>query len=322
MKKSELNLVSVGSEIMSKKTNEVLTVNNISEVDGKIKYQLSNGKTTTQSSLLRWYELQQVKPVEEKPVEEKPVDPKSVKLTDLEKEAMTILRDNEFDNCFDREFFDNPPTWVFVITEGLSCGVQRAKGVVGSLVKKGLVIVDEGDYNNNSKQYDTGISLTDLGYEVGKLYFNSIGQTLEHNGGVEPKPVETVEVIPVEVKPVEVKPVETVKPVEVKPVNLVDQIVEYASTHKYIVKHNSDHIVIKGSNKKNLVEIHSSKRAINLVVRHQIYSEEEQMVLNNCRIVGNGTFVLDLKFEITKLDEFINTLNRASQYVPVKKSKK
>lgn len=188
MKKSELNLVSVGSEIMSKKTNEVLTVNNIDKVDGKIKYQLSNGKSTTQSSLLRWYELQPVKPVE--------------------------------------------------------------------------------------------------------------------------------------VKPVEVKPVETVKPVEPKPVNLVDQIVEYANTHKYIVKHNSDHIVVKGSNKKNLVEIHSSKRAINLVVRHQIYSEEEQMVLNNCRIVGNGTFVLDLKFEITKLDEFINTLNRASQYVPVKKSKK
>lgn len=184
MKKSELNLVSVGSEIKSKKTNEVLTVNNINEVDGKIKYQLSNGKTTTQSSLLRWYELQ-----------------------------------------------------------------------------------------------------------------------------------------PVEVKPVEVKPVET-KPVETKPVNLVDQIVKYCDTHNYIVKHNSDHIVIKGSNKKNLVEIHSSKRAINLVVRHQIYSENEQMVLNNCRIVGNGTFVLDLKFEITKLDEFINTLNRASQYVPVRKSKK
>ena len=203
MKKSELNLVSVGSEIMSKKTNEVLTVNNISEVDGKIKYQLSNGKSTTQSSLLRWYELQQVKPVEEKPVEVKPVEEKPV-------------------------------------------------------------------------------------------------------------------------NPVEVKPVETVeeKPVEIKPVNLVDQIVEYANTHKYIVKHNSDHIVVKGSNKKNLVEIHSSKRAINLVVRHQIYSEEEQMVLNNCRIVGNGTFVLDLKFEITKLDEFINTLNRASQYVPVRKSKK
>lgn len=205
MKKSELNLISVGSEIMSKKTNEVLTVNNIDKVDGKIKYQLSNGKSTTQSSLLRWYELQQVKPVEEKPVDVKPVEPKPV----------------------------------------------------------------------------------------------------------EPKPVETVEPKPVEVKPV-----------EPKPVNLVDQIVEYADTHKYIVKHNSDHIVVKGSNKKNLVEIHSSKRAINLVVRHQIYSEEEQMVLNNCRIVGNGTFVLDLKFEITKLDEFINTLNRASQYVPVKKSKK
>lgn len=204
MKKSELNLVSVGSEIKSKKTNEVLTVNNITEFDSKIKYQLSNGKTTTQSSLLRWYELQSVETV--KPVEEKPVNP------------------------------------------------------------------------------------------------------------VEVKPVETVEV----------KPVETVKekPVEVKPVNLVDQIVEYANTHKYIVKHNSDHIVVKGSNKKNLVEIHSSKRAINLVVRHQLYSEEEQMVLNNCRIVGNGTYVLDLKFEITQLNEFITALNRANEYVPVKKSKK
>jgi hypothetical protein len=196
MKKSELNLVSVGSEVKSKKTNEVLTVNNITEVEGKVKYELSNGKTTTQSSLLRWYELQSVEPVATKPVE------------------------------------------------------------------------------------------------------------------------------PVEVKPVEpVEPVE-VKPVEVKPVNLVDQIVEYCNTHKYIVKHNSDHIVIKGSNKKNLVEIHSSKKAINLVVRHQLYSEDEQMVLNNCRIVGNGTFVLDLKFEITKLDEFINTLNRATAYVPSKKSKK
>lgn len=190
MKKSELNLVSVGSEIINKRNNnEVVTINSINEVDGKIKYQLSNGKTTTQSSLLRWYELQQV------------------------------------------------------------------------------------------------------------------------------------EVKPVEVKPIEVKPVEE-KPVEVKPVNLVDQIIEYCNTNKYIVKHNSDHIAIKGSNKKNLVEIHSSKRAINLVVRHQLYTEEEQMVLNNCRIVGNGTFVLDLKFEITKLDEFIDTLNRASQYVPVKKSKK
>lgn len=313
MKKSELNLVSVGSEIKSKRTDKVLTVNNINEVEGKVKYELSNGKTTTQSALLRWYELQPVEPVEVEEVEPS-VEQKAttIKLTPLETEAMWILKNNEYEDCFDREFFDNPTTWDFVITEGLSCGVKGAKGVLSSLVKKELVIIDqEGEYNSNSKQYDHGICLTELGYLVGM-------KALENYNPNEVKP--NKEQPPVEPTP-QPTPVE-VKPVEVKPINLIDQIVEYANTHKYIVKHNTDHIAIKGSNKKNLVEIHSSKRAINLVVRHQIYSEEEQMVLNNCRIVGNGTFTLDLKFEITKLDEFIDTLNRASQYVPVKKSKK
>lgn len=214
MKKSELSTLIIGSQIENKKNNEVFTINNIIEIDSKVKYHLSNDKTITASSMLRWYNLVQQETVEQV---ELPIVPAET---------------------------------------------------------------------------------------------------------VEPETVEVEIVEPdTTVEPVEPTPVE-VKPVEVKPVNLVDQMIEYCNIHKdkYIVKHNSDHIAIKGIiNKRNLVEIHSSKRAINLVVRHQIFSEEEQMILNNCRIVGNGTFTLDLKFEITKLDEFVNTLNRASVYVPVKK---
>lgn len=340
MKKSELGTLIIGSQIENKKNGEVFTINNITEIDSKVKYQLSNDKTITASSILRWYNLVQPETVEQvelpivpvetvepetvEQVEVKEVIPdttpeqldklveqeaKTIKLTPLETEAMWILKTNEYDNCFDRSY-GIASTWDFVVTENLSCGVQGAKGVLGSLVRKGLVIIDtEGDYNKNSKQYDHSITLTDLGYKVGL-------KALETFNPNEVKPsVEQIEQPPVQPTPVEVKPV------EVKPVNLVDQMIEYCNIHKdkYIVKHNSDHIAIKGINKRNLVEIHSSKRAINLVVRHQIFSEEEQMILNNCRIVGNGTFTLDLKFEITKLAEFVNTLNRASVYVPVKK---
>lgn len=330
MKKSELGTLIIGSQIENKKNGEVFTINNITEIDSKVKYQLSNDKTITASSILRWYNLVQqetveqvelpivpVEPVEQvEPEQPETVEPEptpDVKLTDLEKEAMWILKNNEYEDCFDREPFEDGTfwyrsAWCFSVIEGLSCGIQSAKGVLGSLVKKGLVIVDEGEYNYNSKQYDSSVRLTDLGYKVGL-------KALETFNPDNIKPVEQIEQPPVEPTP---QPTS----VEVKPVNLVDQIIEYCNTNKYIVKHNSDHIAIKSINKRNLVEVHSSKRATNLVVRHQLYSEEEQMVLNNCRIVGNGTFTLDLKFEITKLDEFVNTLNRASEYVPVRKSKK
>lgn len=235
MKKIELGTLIIGSQIENKKNGKVFTINNITEIDTKVKYQLSNDKTITASSMLRWYNLVQPETVEQVELPIVPVETVEP-VEQVEPETVETVEPNTVE-----------PNTVEV--------------------------------------------------EI-----------------VEPEPDTTVE--PVEPTPVEVKPV------EVKPVNLVDQMIEYCNIHKdeYIVKHNSDHIAIKGIiNKRNLVEIHSSKRAINLVVRHQIFSEEEQMILNNCRIVGNGTFTLDLKFEITKLDEFVNTLNRASVYVPVKK---
>lgn len=332
MKKSELGTLIIGSQIENKKNGEVFTINNITEIDNKVKYQLSNDKTITASSMLRWYNLvqpetveqvelpiapvetvepeEQVEPETEQPtIEVETVEPDtvekekieqlvdeevdSVKLTPLETEAMWILKTNEYGNCFDRS--DGiASTWDFVVTENLSCGVQGAKGVLGSLVRKGLVIIDtEGEYNTSSKQYDHSISLTDLGYKVGL------------------KALETF-------NPDNIKPVEP-KQVNVNTSNdLANEIFDYFTTQQntFTLKHNTDHSVIKLGRKK-LVEIYVSNTEVTVAVRQELYSEAEQANLDNSRIVKDYAFTL--KFKIHSLDEFKAVVNRASVYVPVKK---
>lgn len=332
MKKSELGTLIIGSQIENKKNGEVFTINNITEIDSKVKYQLSNNKTITASSMLRWYNLVQPETVEQVELPIVPVEPEeqvepeqptsevepetvetvepdtvekekieqlvdeevnSVKLTPLETEAMWILKTNEYDNCFDRSC-GVASTWDFVVTENLSCGVQGAKGVLGSLVRKGLVIIDtEGEYNKNSKQYDHGITLTDLGYKVGL------------------KALETF-------NPDNIKPVEP-KQVNVNTSNdLANEIFDYFTTQQntFTLKHNSDHSVIKLGRKK-LVEIYVSNTEVTVAVRQELYSEDEQANLDNSRIVKDYAFTL--KFKVHSLDEFKAVVNRASVYVPVKK---
>lgn len=337
MKKSELGTLIIGSQIENKKNGEVFTINNITEIDSKVKYQLSNDKTITASSMLRWYNLvqpetveqvelpiapvetvepeEQVEPETEQPtsevetVEPETVEPatvekekieqlvdeevNSVKLTPLETEALWILKTNEYGNCFDRS--DGiASTWDFVVTENISCGIQGAKGVLGSLVRKGLVIIDtEGEYNTSSKQYDHSISLTDLGYKVGL------------------KALETF-------NPDNIKPVEP-KQVNVNTSNdLANEIFDYFTTQQntFTLKHNTDHSVIKLGRKK-LVEIYVSNTEVTVAVRQELYSEDEQANLDNSRIVKDYAFTL--KFKIHSLDEFKAVVNRASVYVPVKK---
>lgn len=329
MKKSELGTLIIGSQIENKKNGEVFTINNITEIDSKVKYQLSNDKTITASSMLRWYNLvqpetveqvelpiapvetvEQVEPETEQPTSEvetvKPdtvekekieqlVDEEvnSVKLTPLETEALWILKTNEYGNCFDRSD-GMASTWDFVVTENISCGIQGAKGVLGSLVRKGLVIIDtEGEYNTSSKQYDHSISLTDLGYKVGL------------------KALETF-------NPDNIKPVEP-KQVNVNTSNdLANEIFDYFITQQntFTLKHNTDHSVIKLGRKK-LVEIYVSNTEVTVAVRQELYSEDEQANLDNSRIVKDYAFTL--KFKVHSLDEFKAVVNRASVYVPVKK---
>lgn len=329
MKKNELGTLIIGSQIENKKNNEIFTITNITEIDSKVKYQLSNDKTITASSMLRWYNLvqpetveqvelpiapvetvEQVEPETEQPTTEvETVEPdtvekekieqlvdeevSSVKLTPLETEALWILKTNEYGNCFDRS--DGiASTWDFVVTENISCGIQGAKGVLGSLVRKGLVIIDtEGEYNTSSKQYDHSISLTDLGYKVGL------------------KALETF-------NPDNIKPVEP-KQVNVNTSNdLANEIFDYFTTQQntFTLKHNTDHSVIKLGRKK-LVEIYVSNTEVTVAVRQELYSEDEQANLDNSRIVKDYAFTL--KFKVHSLDEFKAVVNRASVYVPVKK---
>lgn len=337
MKKSELGTLIIGSQIENKKNGEVFTINNITEIDSKVKYQLSNDKIITASSMLRWYNLvqpetveqvelpiapvetvepiEQVEPETEQPtsevetVEPETVEPAtvekekieqlvdeevdSVKLTPLETEAMWILKTNEYGNCFDRS--DGiASTWDFVVTENISCGIQGAKGVLGSLVRKGLVIIDtEGEYNTTSKQYDHSISLTDLGYKVGL------------------KALETF-------NPDNIKPTAP-KQVNVNTSNdLANEIFDYFTTQQntFTLKHNTDHSVIKLGRKK-LVEIYVNNTEVTVAVRQELYSEDEQANLDNSRIVKDYAFTL--KFKVHSLDEFKAVVNRASVYVPVKK---
>ena len=375
MKKSELAQLQIGSKIENKKTNDVITISNITEIEGKIKYELDNGHALAQATLSKNFNLVQPKTVEQVelaiiPVEPEqvetvepkeqvetvePVEPETeqptsevepetvetvkpeivetvepntvepapdtveveiiepepdttvepvapveqeqptsdVKLTDLEKEAMWLLKTNEYDNCFDR-IHGIASTWDFVITENLSCGIQGAKGVLGSLVRKGLVIIDtKGEYNKNSKQYDHSISLTELGYIVGL------------------KSLETF-------NPDNIKPT-TPKQVNVDTNNnLANEIFDYFTTQQNIftLKHNSDHSVIKIGRKK-LVEIYVSSSEVTVAVRKELYTEEEQANLDNSRIVKDYAFTL--KFKVHSLDEFIKVVNRANDYVPVKK---
>lgn len=327
MKKSELGTLIIGSQIENKKNNEVFTINNITEIDSKVKYQLSNDKTITASSMLRWYNLVQPETVEqvelpiapvgtveqvepEQPTSEvETIEPAtveqekieqlvdeevdSVKLTALETEALWILKTNEYGNCFDRS--DGiASTWDFVVTENISCGIQGAKGVLGSLVRKGLVIIDtEGEYNTSSKQYDHSISLTDLGYKVGL------------------KALETF-------NPDNIKPTAP-KQVNVNTSNdLANEIFDYFTTQQntFTLKHNTDHSVIKLGRKK-LIEIYVSNTEVTVAVRQELYSEDEQANLDNSRIVKDYAFTL--KFKVHSLDEFKAVVNRASIYVPVKK---
>ena len=88
-------------------------------------------------------------------------------LTDNEKKMIENLINNEFNTGLDA------CPWVFALQEGCNTGNEfgemEYKGVLGSLVKKELVVVM--DYEGNGNSDDNIAYLTDKGKKIAKELF-------------------------------------------------------------------------------------------------------------------------------------------------------
>lgn len=80
-------------------------------------------------------------------------------LTELEIKILQASRTNEY--C---DAVDEGAPWVFAVIEESGILVNQARGVIASLVKKGIVIVE--DYENKGKSDDMVFVLTDEGAEI------------------------------------------------------------------------------------------------------------------------------------------------------------
>ena len=124
----------------------------------------------------------------------------------------------------------------------------------------------------------------------------------------------------VEEKPVEVVPEDKTSTVEEKE-HIEDQlnvlsvsltnVLDYCEQMNCTLKQNSNHIAVKYCN-KNVMEIHPTKRkGICAVVRHTLFTDDEIKQLKDAKIIGAGTYVIDLKFRIESMEQFKDILGTA-----------
>jgi predicted transcriptional regulator len=86
-------------------------------------------------------------------------------LTENEKAIMKAGCDSEYDN------FCEAPTWVFSVIDNSKLDAKIARGVISSLVKKGLVEVFDNE--GRGKANDMAITATESGIEIcNELGFN------------------------------------------------------------------------------------------------------------------------------------------------------
>ena len=88
-------------------------------------------------------------------------------------------------------------------------------------------------------------------------------------------------------------------------------MLNYCEEMNCTLKQNSNHIAVKYCN-KNVMEIHPTKRkGICAVVRHTIFTDDEIKQLKDAKIIGAGTYVIDLKFRIESMEQFKDILGTA-----------
>jgi hypothetical protein len=83
------------------------------------------------------------------------------RFTDNEKSILKGARDNEYSDAFDGGF-----PWVFSVINESGLDPKSARGVIASLVKKGIVAVD--DYDGKGRADDMVLAVTDHGLAVAK----------------------------------------------------------------------------------------------------------------------------------------------------------
>ena len=91
-----------------------------------------------------------------------------------------------------------------------------------------------------------------------------------------------------------------------------DYMQQHLTGEEFDIKQNRDHIVVKHNN-VCVTQVYSSKVSVFLTIRKEAYTEEEKMVLDDAKTLTK-TRVLNLKFKIHSLDEFIQVLNRSIEF--------
>ncbi len=97
---------------------------------------------------------------------ERDLEIKVMKFTENEKAIFKGARDNNFEDCFEEYcpgYLNN--TWVFAVIEGSGLDPKVARGAIASLVKKGMVQID--DYEGKGRANDMTFCLTAEGVKAG-----------------------------------------------------------------------------------------------------------------------------------------------------------
>lgn len=182
MRKSQLTNLVAGSKVMDKRNNDVLEV--VAMQDGK--YILNNGKVYSQSTMYRWFAVEEVEqPVEEKTVEEKVVEDKPVEPI---KPTITVEKTVDDENHEDHTSEANSnvlagENTIEQIIQKYNCHTQKMQqytAVKSDNTKKTLVyirVAKEGGYHFDISQKTW--------HKLNKAYANWL--TTNFNAGIKDK---------------------------------------------------------------------------------------------------------------------------------------
>lgn len=120
---------------------------------------LAEGKSVSEIAKELSMRYQQVYGVAKQMTKQSKPNSPQAQLTDKEEDILKAMRDNEFQDALT----DVGGVWVFSVIDNAGLDAKVARGVISSLVKKGLVEVWDNDG-------EPCISYTDAGKEIAKDY--------------------------------------------------------------------------------------------------------------------------------------------------------